>query len=370
MWLWTAVTLGGLGGVLGNFLPWDKSKNEDKDMAKETYLSCLGDEVDQPLPDEEAIITFAPEVPPPITRKYPVRLRVDMNTQVKAVPLDGTHLYEIWGFNGGAPGPFIRARVGDVLDLSFTNEDETGMWHNLDFHSISGPGGGAPVLTCEKNETRTASFRMMYPGLFIYHCAVDPVATHIANGMYGAMLVEPEEGLPPVDKEFYVVQSEFYTEDEADPETHILAINEERLMDENPNYVVFNGSVGSMMESRGGQSLKMNAGERARIFFANAGPNLVSSFHVIGAIFDKVYREGDLISPPARGLQTTLVPAGGCAVVEFVPTTPGNLTLVDHSIVRIEKGAVGWVSVDGPACPRVYHSDKEPRPCKPCVLHP
>jgi copper-containing nitrite reductase len=293
-----------------------------------------------------------------------------MNTSLRQVPLDSTHLYEIWSFNGGAPGPFIRARQGDVLDISFTNNDESGMWHNIDFHAVSGPGGGAGVLTAEKDETRSASFKLLYPGLFIYHCAVHPVAHHVANGMYGMILVEPEEGLPKVDREFAVVQSEFYTNDEPDePGSRVLSLNDDRLMDENPNYVVFNGRVGSMTNDDG-QPLLAKAGERVRIFFGNAGPNLVSSFHVIGAIFDKVYREGDLITPPARGLQTTLVPAGGASVVELVPTTPGTLTLVDHSIVRIEKGCVGFLNVEGPVCPTVFHSDKEARPCRPCKIHP
>jgi copper-containing nitrite reductase len=338
-----------------------------------------------PLPVEDAILTFAPEVPPPITREYPVRLRVDMNTNLRTVPLDESHKYEIWSFNGGTPGPFIRARVGDVLDVSFTNNDTTGMWHNIDFHSVIGPGGGAPVLTCEKNETKSAQFHLLHPGLFIYHCAVYPLAYHMANGMYGIMLVEPKEGLPKVDREYYVVQSEFYAMDadedpvevgviDADPllsRRRLLTLDEDRLMDENPTHVVFNGMVGSMVtDSDVGKPLEANCGERVRLYFGNAGPNLVSSFHVIGAILDKVWREGDLISPPARSLQTTLVPAGGVSVVELVPSIPGTLTMVDHSIVRTEKGAVGFINVSGPPCPSVYHSDAAPRVCKPCKIHP
>jgi len=318
-------------------------------------------------------MTFVPNVPPPITRKYPARLRLDMNTSLRQVPLDSLHDYEIWSFNGGAPGPFIRARRGDVLDVSFTNLDESGMWHNVDFHAVSGPGGGAGVLTSEPKETRSAQFKLLYPGLFIYHCAVYPVAHHVANGMYGMILVEPEEGLPPVDREFAVVQSEFYTNDEPDEKgSKVLSMNEDRLMSEDPNYVVFNGCVGSMTDEDPalGKPLEAQAGERVRIFFGNAGPNLVSSFHIIGGIFDKVYREGDLISPPARGLQTTLVPAGGASVVELVPTTPGVLTLVDHSVTRFDKGAIGFLDVQGPVCPNVFHSDKEARPCKPCKIHP
>lgn len=334
------------------------------------------------LPTEQALITFAPEVPPPINRNYPVRLRADMNTFIRRIPLDESGAYDIWSFNGDAPGPFLRARVGDTLDLSFTNEDETGMWHNIDMHCITGPGGGTPHTTCIKGETRTSSFKLLHPGLFIYHCAVDPVAHHIANGMYGLVLVEPQEGLPKVDREYFVVQSEFYTQDDeidpdALPETRpeligkrLLTIDEKALMDENPTHVVFNGRVGKHTHAEGGQPLTANAGERVRLFVGNAGPNLVSSFHVIGGIFDKVYREGDLISPPARALQTTLVPAGGAAVVELVPAIPGTLTIVDHSISRIEKGAVAFLDITGPPCANIYHSDLEPRICQPCKIHP
>jgi FtsP/CotA-like multicopper oxidase with cupredoxin domain len=203
--------------------------------------------------------------------------------------------------------------------------------------------------------------------------------------MYGLMLVEPKEGLPKVDKEYFVVQSEFYTTDASDdpsdiPEVdanpllsrrRLLVIDEDRLMDENPTHVVFNGCVGSMTsDSELGQPLTAKTGDRVRLFVGNAGPNLVSSFHIIGAILDKVWREGDLISPPARSLQTTLIPAGGAAMVELVPPLPGTITMVDHSIVRIDKGAVGFINVEGPACPAVYHSDAAPRVCKPCKIHP
>lgn len=324
------------------------------------------------LPNLDADITFAPDVPPPIRREYPVNLKVDLNTSVRVLPLDESHSFSMWTFNGGVPGPFVRARVGDTLDISFTNNDESGMWHNLDFHAISGPGGGAPVLTAIKGETRSGQFKLLYPGLFVYHCAIAPVATHMANGMYGCILVEPEQGLPPVDKEYFVVQSEFYTNDEPDDPKDLkrtLSLNEERLNAETPTHVVFNGAVGAHVDE-GGQPLKANVGDKVRLYVANVGPNLISSFHVIGGIFDKVYREGDLISPPARGLQTTLVPAGGVTIVELNTPVPGTLTLVDHAITRIEKGAVAFLNVEGPPCSEIYHSDLEPRICKGCKIHP
>jgi hypothetical protein len=139
-------------------------------------------------------------------------------------------------------------------------------------------------------------------------------------------------------------------------------------MQEHPMYVVLNGAEGALTE----RPLLAQQGERVRIFFGNAGPNLISSFHVIGAIFDKVYREGDLISAPARSIQTTLVPAGGAAVVELDLPVPGSLTLVDHSIFRIEKGCVGFLKVAARGGDRrkdLYTSGEPPVPCPGCKLH-
>lgn len=251
--------------------------------------------------------------------------------------------------------------------MTFKNGDETGMLHNIDFHSVIGQGGGSTVLTAGYEETKKASFRLLYPGLFIYHCSVDPIGVHIGNGMYGLMLVEPEEGLPEVDREYYVLQSEFYTEDEPYDDSKVLPLSMERGLNENPNYVVFNGKVGALSAEN---ALYARTGERVRLFFGNAGPNLISSFHIIGAIMDSVYREGDLISPPAKGLQTITVPAAGAAVIEFDAITPGNYTLVDHSIWRVEKGCVGFITVEGEERPDIYYSESERTICPSCKVHP
>lgn len=268
----------------------------------------------------------------------------------------------------------IRARVGDVMELSFTNRDESGMQHNLDFHAVTGPGGGAPLTTSDLNETRYSHYKLLSPGLFIYHCAVDPVGMHIGTGMWGMMLVEPKEGLAAVDREFYVMQSDFYAEPSADATTdpqassNVLEFSMERGVDERPTHVVFNGRVGALQNEG---KLRVRQGERVRIYFGNAGPNLISSFHTIGVTFDKVYREGDLVSAPARHIQTTLVPAGGAVVVEFDAVVPGTYTLLDHSIWRTEKGAVGFLEVVGDN-PRsdLYSSPHPPKLCPTCKLHP
>ena len=274
--------------------------------------------------------------------------------------------YAFWQFNGHVPGPFIRARVGDTLEVHVTNSDDSGMPHNVDLHAVTGPGGGAKVTTVVQGEERIAWFKLLHPGLFIYHCAAPPVMDHIANGMYGLILVEPAKGLPRVDREFYVLQSEFYTK-EAVEGSDTLEFSHEQGLVEHPRFVVFNGKAGSLV---GDGALKAKTGERVRIFFGNAGPNLISSFHVIGEIFDNVYREADLISPPAHSVQTTLVPAGGATVVEFGLDVPGDYTLVDHAIFRVEQGAVGFLNVEGDPRHDIFMSQDDAATCKGCLVHP
>ena len=318
------------------------------------------------LPVEEAQVTFAPNVPPPLTRRTPAIVKVHLDGAVKVMPISNDAKYTFWTFNGHTPGPFIRAREGDVLEVHVTNTDASGMPHNVDFHAVTGPGGGAKVTTAVQGEEKIAWFKLLSPGLYVYHCAAPPVMDHIANGMYGLILVEPKRGLPKVDHEFYVFQSEFYAKD-ATAGSDTLEFSHEDGSKEHPRFVVFNGRVGSLT---GDGVLKAKTGERVRIYFGNGGPNLISSFHVIGEIFDNVYREGDLISAPGHSIQTTLVPAGGATVVEFQVEVPGDYTLVDHAIFRIEKGAVGFLKVEGSPRHDIYVSKDDPTTCAGCLVHP
>jgi len=315
------------------------------------------------ITDETQFLSYAPAVPPPVTRRHPARLVVKLKSTVVTGKLSPTEDYEYWTFNDSVPGPLIRCRVGDVLEVHHTNLDINGIGHNVDFHASTGPGGGAPVTYAEQDETKIAWLKMLQPGLYIYHCAAAPVAVHIANGMYGLVLVEPEDGLPAVDKEYYVVQSEFYTEPGKD---RTAEFSYQKGLDEIPTHVVFNGRVGALTDA----PLSAKQGERVRMYVGNAGPNLASSFHIIGCLFDRVYREGDMTCPPGRGLQTTMIPAGGAAVVEFDAIVPGNYTIVDHSIFRIEKGAIGFFKVLGADARKdVYSSHDHPNPCPNCKLH-
>jgi len=318
------------------------------------------------LPIEMAKMTFAPKVPPPIRRRHPalVKATFEFNT-TRGNVTRGTK-YDFWTINGSVPGPFLRCRVGDVLELTVVNNDESGMPHNIDLHAVMGPGGGTAFTTVRHFQKKTANFRLLYPGLFIYHCSAAPIPLHVANGMYGLILVEPEEGLTRVDKEYYVLQSEFYFDPPGAGESVATMAYDKGLL-EQPDAVVFNGREGSLTDKN---PLKALTGDTVRIFFGNAGPNKISSFHIIGTLFEKVYREGDLVSPPARNVQTTLVPPGGSTVVEFRALVPGNYTLSDHAIFRLDKGAVGFLNVSGPKRPDIYASGEEAEVCDGCKVHP
>ncbi len=321
---------------------------------------ALGNPVRAAVPRIPADLAFAPAVPPPIIRKEPAIVVVDLTATHRMMPINTMQQYGFWTFNEHVPGPFIRARVGDWLEVHISNTDTSGMPHNVDFHAATGPGGGANLLTVAPGQTHTAWLRLLHAGLFLYHCAVPPMIDHIANGMYGLILAEPTNGLARVDREFYVMQSEFYCKDAA-PDAKILEYSHERALDEHPQFVVFNGQAGAL---RFQDALHARTGERVRIFFGNAGPDLISSFHVIGTVMDKVYRDGSLSEPPARGLQTTLVTPGAAAIIEFTPVVPGVYTFLDHSAAHSEKGAMGDLEVGGPALTDVYRSDQDGPPAE------
>ena len=300
------------------------------------------------LPVIDAVTTHAPEVPPAIDRDYPAKVRVKMETIEKTMKMDDGVEYHYWTFNGDVPGRMIRVREGDTVEVEFSNNPSSTVPHNVDFHAATGPGGGAEATFTAPGHTSTFSFKALQAGLYIYHCAVAPVGMHIANGMYGLILVEPKEGLPKVDKEFYIVQGDFYTKGKKGAQG-LQPFDMDKAIAEQPEYVVFNGHVGAIA---GDNALKAKAGETVRMYVGNGGPNLVSSFHVIGEIFDKVYVEGGKLIN--ENVQSTIIPAGGSAMVEFKVDVPGSYTLVDHSIFRaFNKGALGQLKVEGAENPEI-----------------
>ena len=300
------------------------------------------------LPVIDAIVTHAPEVPPPTDRDHPAKVRVKMETVEKTMTMEDGVEYHYWTFNGDVPGQMIRVREGDTVEVEFSNNPSSTVPHNVDFHAATGPGGGAEATFTAPGHTSTFSFKALQAGLYIYHCAVAPVGMHIANGMYGLILVEPKEGLPKVDKEFYIVQGDFYTKGKKGAQG-LQPFDMDKAIAEQPEYVVFNGHVGSIA---GDNALKAKTGETVRMYVGNGGPNLVSSFHVIGEIFDKVYVEGGKLIN--ENVQSTLIPAGGAAMIEFKVDVPGSYTVVDHSLFRaFNKGALGQLKVEGDENPEI-----------------
>jgi nitrite reductase (NO-forming) len=301
----------------------------------------------------EADISREPaDLPPPIGK----RERVDLlSAEVEGRLAEGT-TFGYWTFNGKVPGPFIRVRVGDTVDIHLKNSGDSAMMHSVDFHATTGPGGGAAVLQVEPGKEKAMTWKALVPGLYVYHCATPMVAEHIANGMYGLILVEPAEGLPKVDREFYMMQGEIYT-DIAYGQHGSAEFSVEKLLDERPEYFVLNGSVGALSKLH---PLHAKVGETVRIFFGVGGPNFTSSFHVIGEIFDRVYALGGTISKPLEGIQTVSVAPGGAVIVEFKPVVPGNYTIVDHALTRLERGLAGILSVEGPPNPDIYNGQAMP----------
>jgi nitrite reductase (NO-forming) len=302
-------------------------------------------------PTQGPDISRAPtDLPEPIARRGPQRVQVELESvELEGQLADGT-TYQYWTFNGSVPGPFLRVRVGDTVEVTFKNDVDSAMIHSVDFHATTGPGGGATYLQVEPGGEKKLEFKALMPGIYVYHCATPMVAHHIANGMYGLILVEPEEGLPPVDREFYVMQGEIYTTGKFG-EQGMQEFSVEKLLAESPEYVVFNGNVGGLTAAH---PLTAKVGETARIYVGVGGPNLTSSFHVIGEIFDRVYGLGDVITPPSQGIQTITVPAGGAAIVEFKLEVPGRYILVDHALSRLERGLVGFLIAEGEDAPEIY----------------
>ncbi|MEK7146993.1 MAG: multicopper oxidase domain-containing protein [Patescibacteria group bacterium] len=338
----------------------------------------------------------AGNVVPPITRKENGKVMIELQAKEVIAELAPGVTYEYWTYNGSVPGPFIRVKEGDIVEIKLTHsEDENGHMgfsdnhsfaidsfpispafahgpeendghsavhshhetaghakHSIDLHAVEGPGGGAVLTQVGPEEIKTFQFKATRPGIYVYHCASPHIPTHVANGMYGMILVEPKNGLSKVDREYYVMQGEFYTKGEFGEKGH-QEFSLEKLKKEEPEYFVFNGRVGSLT---GDRALKAKVGETIRLFFG-VGPHIASNFHVIGGILDKLYPEGDIISPPHRNVQTTIVPPGGAMMAEFKLEVPGKYLLVDHSLSRaIDKGALGEIIVEGEAQPEIFKS--------------
>lgn len=288
------------------------------------------------------------DVPPPITRTVPELVKVELTTKEVIAEMAPGVFINYWTFDGQVPGPFIRVREGDTVELTLHNDPTSLHYHNIDLHAVTGPGGGAVSTMVAPGESATVTFKVLHPGLFVYHCATPNVANHMTHGMYGLILVEPEEGLPAVDHEYYVMQGEFYAAGGMGRKG-IQLFDAEAMLAGQPTYMVFNGKINGLMDR-----MQMQTGETARIYMGNGGVNLISSFHVIGEVFDRVFSEGSITSEPHTDVQTTLVPAGGATVVEFDTQIPGNYILVDHALSRVDRGLWGVLKVSGEENKEIY----------------
>lgn len=243
----------------------------------------------------------------------------------------------------------LRVRVGDTVEISLHNDETSKRPHSIDLHAVNGPGGGADATQVMPGETKSFKFKATHPGVFVYHCGTPYIPAHVANGMYGLIVVEPEGGFTPVDREFYVMQGEIYASLHPSKRGH-AAFSDDDMWNEQPNFVVFNGQYKALT---GEHALQANVGDTVRIFIGNGGPNLISSFHIIGEIFDVVHVEG--ATEPSTNVQTNLIPAGGATWVEFTVDVPGDYVLVDHSLNRATgKGAMAVLHVEGSENPGLY----------------
>jgi len=299
-----------------------------------------------------AQLTKAPNVPPPITRTQPATVVVTLEASEWVGPISDDNDFEFWGVNGTVPGPMIRVMVGDTVEVHLKNKKDSKQSHNLDFQMVSGPSGGAALVNAEPGKEAQIQFKALNQGLFVYRSstAAPSSVEHLLHGMYGLILVEPVGGLKPVEKEFYVMQSEFYMKD--GKKTDNLVFSNQKVLDADTSYVVHNGHMTALVKI----PLRSKVGETDRFFFGNAGVNYEASWHVIGEMLDRVWPGGANAKGPAplEGVQSTLVPPGEATIAEFKGEMPGTYISVDHSIFRIEKGALGLLKIDGPTNPSLF----------------
>lgn len=343
-----------LGGSLLSSFAFPTVEGTETSAAEKSLLRSNFDS----LAFAERIAADPTDIPPPIKRKKAKTIHVELEAVELVGELEDGTKFHYMTFGGQVPGPMIRVRRGDTVILTLSSAEENMMLHNIDLHAVYGTGGGAEATFVTPGSSETIKFKAMYPGAFIYHCAVPAMDQHISSGMYGIILVEPEEGLSKVDHEFYIGQNEVYIEGEAG-ESGMKDFSFEKMQKEQADYVLLNGKKGALTE-KGYGAMKVKTGETARVFFCNGGPNLYSSFHPIGNVWTKAWRDGAIASQPERFVQTMLVPPGDCAIFEMEFPVPSVVHLVDHSLSRVEyKGMGADIVVEGKENKDIYDPNYE-----------
>ncbi|MDO9267501.1 MAG: copper-containing nitrite reductase [Methylobacter sp.] len=334
----------------------------------EHSMSMPAESADSDQSGMDEIGRRADDLPAPLNRTQSQLINIDLYTDELVAEMMPGVTYEYWTYNGKVPGPFIRVRAGDQVEIHL-NHGKPGTAgaahsehtstehaaagheaHSIDLHAVVGPGGGTPLTQVGQGKQKSFRFKAAHPGIYVYHCGTSHVPTHVANGMYGMILVEPEQGLAKVDREFYVMQGDFYTSGKYG-DKGLQAFSKEKMLAEKPDYFLFNGRVNSLSGER---ALKAKVGEKIRLF-VGVGSHIAANFHIIGAIFDSLYPEGAIMNPPLKNVQTTVIAPGSAVMIEFTAEVPGKYLLVDHSLTRaIDKGALAELIIEGPAQPELY----------------
>ncbi|AWN17936.1 Copper-containing nitrite reductase [Salinisphaera sp. LB1] len=302
-----------------------------------------------------SIAADARRVPQPITRDHAVHHDIELMAREVTACLDNGARFDFMTWNGQVPGPFLRVRQDDTVTLTLTSPSTNTRPHSIDLHAVYGTGGGsAATLVVPGGQSKAVRFKCLYPGAFIYHCAVPNLDEHISRGMFGMIVVEPHEGLPPVDREFYLGQHELYTR-EPFGSKGLLHFDDPAMIREQPHYVVFNGAVDGYTPDRLGR-LHARVGETIRVFMVSGGPNLLSSFHPIGNVWARCWPQGALANPPLKYIQTQPVPPGSCFVGDMALPVPETIKLVDHALSRVvHQGLLAEIEVSGAPNPAVYN---------------
>lgn len=291
--------------------------------------------------DQPNVALDPSKVPAPITRTEPTTVEINLTVKEVNAEIAPGATYSFWTFDGTVPGPMLRVMEGDTVKLTLTNPATNSTGHNIDLHAVNGPGGGAAVTNVAPGETKTFTFKALNVGAYVYHCAYAPPYHHIAQGMYGAIVVEPRGGLPKVDREFYVMQGDWYTTGKFGDQGH-QEFSSDKAAAEQPEYFTFNGNVEALTKLF---PLHANVGETVRLFFGVGGPNVGSNFHIIGEIFEQVFSGSP--DTAVHNEETWYVPPGSVSTFELKLNEPGQYLLVDHALYRVSKGAAGVMMVDG-----------------------
>ncbi|SHH03557.1 copper-containing nitrite reductase [Halobaculum gomorrense] len=330
---------------------------EQTETARETTERTSG------KPTARRVAADPTDIPDPIDRDTSKTVQVELTAKEVRAEIEPGVVFDYMTFDGQIPGPMVRVRQGDTVEFSLTNASSNAMPHNVDFHAVYGTGGGNVATTAAPGTENGMRFEARYPGAFIYHCAVPNLDYHISSGMFGMILVEPKEGLPAVDREFYFGQHEVYTDKPAGEKgRHSFDID--AMKAEDPTYVLLNGQKYAITPDNLG-AVTAETGETVRVFMVDGGPNLNSNFHPIGNVWTEAYRDGGLAGRPERYLQTVNVPPGSCMVGTLDLPVPEHIKLVDHALSRVaRKGMMGVISVEGEEKPGVFDPSPNAAPAE------